>query len=62
MGNQSQQSDADNRQQGFGGGQPEKGSDGKELRQSPRPQPHQSGDRNANESMRDEGPERAPKK
>ena len=56
MGNQSRQSDEDTRQQAMGGEQPQKLS-GKELK-GKRKVPHESGDRNVNESMRDEGHER----
>ncbi|HEX3895517.1 MAG TPA: hypothetical protein VHW73_04845 [Rudaea sp.] len=56
MGNQSQQSQQDNRQQALGGEQSQS-MDGKELRGSKSSSPRQSGDRNANEAMRTEGPE-----
>jgi hypothetical protein len=60
MGNQSRQSPEDTRQQALGGGQPTK-DDGKEMRGGKSRVPHGSGDRNSNESMRDEGFEHAPK-
>jgi hypothetical protein len=61
MGNQSRQSPQDNQQQAKGGGQPIEGDD-KELGGGKSRIPHGSGDRNANESMREEGFEHAPKK
>jgi hypothetical protein len=61
MGNQSRQTPQDNRQQAMGGGQPMKGDD-KELRGGKAHVPHGSGDRNSNESMREEGFEHAAKK
>ena len=60
MGNQSRQSSDDTRQQAMGGEQPQELSK-KELH-GKRKVPHASGDRNANESMREEGFEHAPKK